>query len=133
MRIIKYLLSLVGLYEDGPNPLALGKPLEMKCLGQAPFEFDKKEEIWFKFPKIALVQSKDLEVPQPQGPGLDLSTTDKVFVVLLTMIKDLSCNMNDQYLGLIKQVQKIDEKLDATIEQVKMWDKKVFTVSKELV
>ena len=131
--LIKSLLSSMRLYEDGPNPLALEKPLDMKSLGQASFRFDNKEEKWFNIPKAALSQSKEPEGLQLERLGMEMSTTDKMFVLLSSMIKDLSKNMNEHYLGLAKQVQKIDEKLDTTIEQVKKCDKKVFTVAQQLV
>ena len=62
-----------------------------------------------------------------------MSTTDKVFVFLSSMINDLSRNMNDHYLGLAKQVQILDEKFDVVSEQVKKADKKIFTAAQQLV
>ena len=88
--LIKSMLTSVGLYEGDPNPLILGKSLDMKCLGQASFRFDKKEEKWFKIPRAAPTQSKELEVLQLEGLGLEMSATDKLYVVLSSMIKDLS-------------------------------------------
>ena len=46
--LIKCLLTSLGIYKDGDNPLFLGKPLDMKCLGQASFKFDKKEGVWLR-------------------------------------------------------------------------------------
>ena len=119
----------MGLYEDCPNTLILGKPLDMKVLGQASFMFDKKEEKWFKISRLAPTQFKELEVLQLEGPGLEMSATDKVFAILSSMMKDIFKDINEHYLGLAKQVQKIDEKLDATIEQVKKCDNKFFTAA----
>ena len=47
-----------------------------------------------------------------------MSTTDKVFVLLSSMIKDLSRNINDHYLGMAKQIHRLDEKVNALKKQV---------------
>ena len=90
--------------------MVLGKPLDMKCLGQSSFRCDKKEEKWFMIPRAALAQSIEPKIFQLEEPGLEMSSTDKVFIRLSTMTKNMSKNMNEHYLGLEKQVQKVDEK-----------------------
>ena len=53
-----------------------------------------------------------------EGSGPELSTTDNVFVLLSSMFKDLLRNMNDHYLGMAKQIQKLDDKVNTLKEQV---------------
>ena len=96
--LIKCLLTSMGIYEDGENPLVLGKPLDIKCLGHASFKFKKKEGVRSRVQRtIATTASreKEGEVLHLEGPGLEISTIDKVFVLLSSMIKHLSKNMND--------------------------------------
>ena len=88
-------------------------------MGQASFKFDKKEGAWSRVQKVATATaSKEGEVIHLEEPSQELSTTDKVFVLLSSMIKDLSRNMNDHYLGMAKQIQRLDEKVDELKKQV---------------
>ena len=129
--LYKCLLSSIGVYKDD-NPLVLGKPLDIKCLGQASFKFDKKGEVWFKVQKFAAALVKEAEVLQLEGPDLETSSIDKVFVLLSNMIKDLSRNMNDHYLGMAKQMQKLDVKVDALEDQMKKAEDTAFIREKTL-
>ena len=61
----------------------------MKCLVLAFFKIDKKKSIWFKIPRpfTFAAYSKEPEVPGLEESGSELSTTDKVFILLLSILK----------------------------------------------
>ena len=89
-----------------------GNPLDLKCLSQAHFKFDKKEKKWHKTSKVYYVVEKaeEEQVFILERPGLD-SRVDKVLQKMVEMIKTLVHQTNEHYLYPSKRLKKVEEKV----------------------
>ena len=69
--LIRRILEYCEVYTEGTDPIVLEKPLNLKCLSQAFFKYDKKKE-WHKVPRVqpSVEGTEGGEVLMLEGPGL---------------------------------------------------------------
>ena len=117
--LIRKILEYFEIYTKGTNPVVLEKPLDLKCLSQAPFMFDKKDKKWHKASKVycALEKADEEHVLLLEGPGLD-PKIDKVLQKMVEMIKTLAHQVNEHYLDLSKRLKKVEDKVITRTKEV---------------